>query len=127
MNSAENLYLAPETLYRLGNASSPLLTRVRPGEIDTIPMNGVTMIIANGKGVSLYNKSGLDLAPLSGWVWEIQANTAFPPGVKLIKDAQPPGHYTLSPSRNMPVQEFVALLERVVIHCIKVFKKTGVG
>jgi hypothetical protein len=53
------------------------------------------------------------------------ANTVFPVGLKLVKDTQPPGHYTLCPSRNMPVQDFVALLEKVVIHCRKVFKKTG--
>lgn len=34
MKTNEPLYLAPEVLYRLGNASSPLLTRVRPDEID---------------------------------------------------------------------------------------------
>jgi hypothetical protein len=27
----EKLYLVPEDLYRLGNATSPLLTRLRPG------------------------------------------------------------------------------------------------
>jgi hypothetical protein len=34
MNSMETLYLAPETLYRLGNATSPLLSRMRPDDID---------------------------------------------------------------------------------------------
>jgi hypothetical protein len=127
MGSTETLYFAPEALYRLGNASSPLLTKLRPGEIDTISLNGVAMIVANGKGISLYNKSGLELAPISGWVWEIQASTPFPPGLKLMKDDQPPGHYTLCPSSNMPIREFVSLLERVVIHCSKVFKKTSFG
>ena len=85
------------------------------------------MIVANGKGVSLYNRPGLDLAPLTGWVWEIQAGTQFPIGLKLVKDDSPQGHYTLCPAQNMPVREFVALLERVVIHCTKVFKKTSSG
>ena len=123
MSTRENLYLAPETLYRLGNATSPLLTRVRPGEIDTINMNGVTMIVANGKCVSLYNKTGLDLAPVTGWVWEIKSQTQMPIGLKLIKDNRPEGHYSLCPTKNMSVHEFVALLEKVVIHCKKVFKK----
>ena len=123
MKTKETIYLSPETLYRLGNGSSPLLTRVRPGEVDTIDVNGVTMIVANGKGISLYNKVGLDLATLSGWVWEIKPHTAMPLGLKLIKDDKPEGHYSLCPTRNMPASEFVSLLEKVVIHCKKSFKK----
>lgn len=123
MKPNEKIYLSSESLYRLGNASSPLLTRIRPKEVDITEINGINIIIANNKGVSLYNKTGLDLAPLTGWVWEIKANTKFPAGLKLKKDDQPEGHYTLCPTRNMPVNEFVALLENVVIHCKKVFKK----
>ncbi len=123
MKTNEAVYLSPETLYRLGNGSSPLLTRVRPGEVDTIKVNGVTMIVANRKGISLYNKTGLDLAPLSGWVWEIKENTSLPTGLKLIKDNRPEGHYSLCPTKNMSIHEFVSLLEKVVIHCKKSFKK----
>jgi len=127
MGATETLYLASETLYRLGSSSSPLLTKLRPGEIDIIRVNDEAVIVANGKGVSLYNKAGLDVAPLTGWVWEIQSGTHFPLGLRLIKDDRPQGHYTLCPLRNMPVHEFVALLEKVVIHCTKVFKKTSSG
>lgn len=123
MNPREKVYLAPEALYRIGNASSPLLTKVRPGEIDTIVVNGVTQIVANGKGISLYNGRGLKLAPVTGWVWEISENTQMPIGLKLIKDDRPEGHYSLCPSRNMSVHEFISLLEKVVIYCRKVFKK----
>lgn len=123
MNRKEPLYLAPETLYRLGNGTSPLMSRIRPGEIDLTEINGIKIIISNGKGVSLYNKSGLDLSPLTGWVWEIGQNTKLPVGLKFIKDDSPEGHYSLCPSKNMPVNEFVGLLEKVAIHCKKVFKK----
>ena len=123
MKQNEPIYLSPETLYRIGNGTSPLLTKVRPGEVDTIDINGVTHIIANGKGISLYNKQGLDLAPITGWVWEISPKTPIPHGLKLIKDNRPEGHYSLCPSRNMSVHEFIAQLEKVVIHCKKVFKK----
>ncbi len=119
----ETIYLSPETLYRIGNGTSPLLTKVRPGEVDTIDVNGITHIVANGKGISLYNKQGLDLAPLTGWVWEISTNTRLPSGLKLIKDDRPEGHYSLCPVKNMSTHEFIAQLEKVVIHCKKIFKK----
>lgn len=125
MISNEPLYLAPETLYRLGNATSPLLSRMRPSDIDITEINGIKVVIANHKGVSLYNKEGLNLAPVTGWVWEIGAHTSLPSGLRLTKDNTPVGHYTLSPARNMPVHEFVGLLEKVAIHCRKVFKKNA--
>jgi len=123
MTSQEKIYLSPETLYRIGNGSSPLLTKVRPDEVDIMEVNGIKQIVANGKGISLYNEEGLNLAPLTGWVWEISPNTQMPTGLKLIKDQRPEGHYSLCPSRNMSVHEFISLLEKVVIHCRKVFKK----
>ena len=85
--------------------------------------NDVKTVVANKKGVSLYNKEGLDLVLLTGWVWEIKANTSLPHGLKLVKDDEPLGYYTLSPIRNMAVHEFVGLLDQVAIHCRKMFKK----
>ena len=123
MKLIEKLYIVPEDLYRLGNASSPLLTRIRPGEVDVTELNGIKMIVANGKGISLYNKEGLDMVPLTGWVWEISARTQLPFGLKLVKDDRPEGHYTICPTQNMSVHEFVGLLESIVIYCKKVYKK----
>jgi hypothetical protein len=123
MKLNEKMYIVPEDLYRLGNASSPLMTRIRPGEVDVTELNGIKMIVANGKGISLYNKTGLELIPLTGWVWEISARTPLPFGLKLVKDDKPEGHYTICPIRNMSVHEFVGLLESIVIYCKKVFKK----
>ena len=123
MGQNEKLYLVPEDLYRLGNATSPLLSRIRPGEIDLVEVDGIRMIIANGKGISLYNKVGLDLVPLKGWVWEISANTHLPLGLRLNKDDRPEGHYTICPNRNMSVHEFVGLLESIVINCKKLYRK----
>lgn len=53
------------------------------------------MVAANQKGVSLYNKEGLDLVPLTAWVWKIKAHTNLPPGIKLGKGNNPLGLYTL--------------------------------
>lgn len=123
MKNKEKLYIAQEDLYRLGNAGSSLISRVRGREVDIIEINGIKTIIANNKGISLYNRAGLDKMPLSGWVWEIKASTVFPMGLKLIKDDTPEGHYTLAPLHNMLFSEYLSLLEKVAVHCQKVFKK----
>lgn len=123
MRTKEKLYISQEDLYRLGNAGSSLISRVRGREVDIIEVNGLKTVIANGKGISLYNRAGLDKMPLTGWVWEIKAPSKFPFGLKLIKDDNPEGHYTLAPVQNMLFSEYLALLEKVAVHCKKVFKK----
>jgi hypothetical protein len=123
MSTNEPLYLFPETLYRIGKGTDPTLTAIRPHEISIIHVNGIAMIVADGRGVSLYNKSGLELAPLTGWAWEIKAFTRVPPGLKLIRDPEPEGHYTLCPVENMTLSTYIGLLEKLVIHCTKAFKK----
>lgn len=123
MSNNETLYISSEDLYRLGNASSSLISRVREQEVDTIQVNGIKVVLANKKGISLYNKIGIDKTTLSGWVWEIRQGTFFPQGLQLIKDDSPEGHYTLAPTHNMPFTEYISLLEKIALHCQKVFRK----
>lgn len=73
--------------------------------------------------MSLFNKEGLESNTLTGWVWTIKQNTAFPLGLKLIKDQKPLGHYTLAPAQNIPLSEYINLLEKMVIYCEKYFRK----
>lgn len=122
----EKLYLTQEDLYRFGNSTSSRLTKVRPTEIDTMEINGILTVIANNKGVSLFNKEGLDKTHLTGWVWEISKSTTLPAGLKLFKDTSSgasPGHFMLVPSRNMTLSEYIGLLETVAIKCRKLLKK----
>jgi len=118
----EDLYLAPEDLFRLGNSTSPRLANVRqPKDISTIEINGILVVIANGKGVSLSTKERLDSTPMSGWVWKIPKNTPIPMGLTLLNDR--PGHYSICPQVNMPLDEFRGLLSKLAMKCQKVFKK----
>ena len=72
----KDLYFAPEDLFRLGNSTGPRLTNVRrPKDIDTTELNGILMVISNGKGVSLSTKERIDKTPMSGWVWKIARGT----------------------------------------------------
>ncbi|MEY4589371.1 MAG: hypothetical protein RL497_1447 [Pseudomonadota bacterium] len=118
----EDLYLAPEDLFRLGNATDPRLTHIRrPKDIDTLELNGILVVVANGKGVSLFTKERLNSSPISGWVWKIPKNTFIPSGLKLINDR--PGHYSICPNTNMPLDEFKGCLSKLAMKCQKVFNK----
>lgn len=118
----EDLYMAPEDLFRLGNATDPRLTNLRrPKDIDTIEINGILVAVANGKGISLFTKARMQSNPMSGWVWKIAKGTAVPLGLKLLTDRS--GHYTVCPITNMPLDEFKGLLSKLAMKCQKVFKK----
>lgn len=118
----EDLYFTPEDLYRLGNSSSARLTNVRrPKDVDTMEINGIIVVIANGKGVSLFAKDRLDRTQMSGWVWKISKGVRVPTGLKLLNDR--PGHYSICPISNMPLDEFIGLLSKLALNCHKVFKK----
>lgn len=117
-----DLYLAPEDLYRLGNATDPRLTHIRrPKDIDTIEINGLLVVIANGKGISLATQERISKSPISGWVWKISKGTQMPIGLRLINDRE--GHYSVCPISNMPLDEFRGLLSKLAFKCQKVFKK----
>jgi len=121
MTNTEKLYITQEDLYRVGNLSSPRLTNIRPNEINIRLLNGIKIIVANGKGVSLYNQNGLEKSALSGWVWEIKQGSHIPFGLTLR--AGKGGHYLLCPMQNMPLSSYAGLLEKMALTCHKVYKK----
>lgn len=81
-----------------------------PKDVDTIEINGVQVVIANGKGVTLANRHRLQLSPVAGWVRRIPKGTAVPPGLRLINDR--PGDDSLCPDQTMPMDEFKGLLSK---------------
>lgn len=118
----EDLFISPEDLYRLGNSSDPRLTHVRrPKDVDTVEMNGVLVVIANGKGISLATRSRIEKSGTSGWVWRLPKGTPMPYGVRLINDRS--GHYSLCPVHNMPLDEFKGLLAKLAMRCHKVSRR----
>ncbi len=118
----EDLFLAPEDLYRLGNSTDPRLTHLRqPKDIDTVAINGIIVAVANGKGISLSTKSRMETTQMSGWVWKIGKGTPMPIGLRLINAR--PGHYSLCPVSNMPLDEFKGLLAKLALKCQKMSKQ----
>ena len=80
------LYMLDEDLYRLGNATSPKLDNVRPQDVDTYERNGILMVRANGKGISVGTLAYLKLLRISGWLWKIPATTLLPQGLLFYPD-----------------------------------------
>lgn len=110
----------------MGSSGSHKISAVRPIDANTMIVNGVTVIIANGKGVSLYIIEKIIEKNLTGFAWKFNKGTQVTPGLKLVSDE--PQHYMLAPGANMPVDKYKGLLEEMGIRCGKYFhvKKGGV-
>jgi hypothetical protein len=91
--------------------------------VDTLVINGIVVVIANQKGISVFDKDAIDKSPMSGWVWEFHPNTSLPQGLKLVNDRQ--GHYCIAPIVNMPVDKYKGLLEELGLKAARVFNKQG--
>lgn len=116
-------YILPEELFRLGNSSDPKLTNVRARDVDVTTVNGIKVVIANGKGISVYDRAGIDQSPMTGWVWRFPPNTRASVGLKLVNDK--PHHFCIAPAQNMPVDKYKGLLEEMAMKANRVFKKEG--
>jgi len=116
-------YIIPEEIFRLGNSNSPRLSNVRPRDVNTTIINGIEVIIANGKGVSVFDKAGINEAPMSGWVWQFSQSTHVPIGLKLVQDKK--HHYCIAPVQNMPIDKYKGLLEEMAMHAKRIYKKEG--
>jgi hypothetical protein len=119
----KEFYLIPEEIFRLGNSSSPRLSNVRPRDVNTIEINGIIIVVANGKGISVFDKEGINQSPMSGWVWRFRPNTNIPFGLKLVKDKA--HHYCIAPITNMPLSKYKGLLEEMAVSATRVYKKEG--
>jgi|SRR5690606_18074239 len=119
----KEFFILPEELFRLGNSNSSRLSNVRSRDVDTIEINGITVIRANGKGISVFDRTGINESPMTGWVWRFPPNTQPPVGLKLVQDK--PHHYCIAPAHNMPVDKYKGLLEEMALKATRVFKKEG--
>jgi len=118
-----DFYIVPEEIFRLGNSQSAKLSNVRPRDVSTVNIHGIEVIIANGKGVSVFDKEGINGSPMSGWIWCFSKNTQIPIGLKLVQNKK--HHYCIAPINNMPIDKYKGLLEEMAMRSRRVYKKEG--
>ena len=125
MIAIKEFYLFPEDVYRMGNSNTPRMSAIRKDEVSLIVINGVTVVVANNKGVSVWTKEGVIDKGLTGYAWLIKGGSAIPFGLKIVNDTK--GHYLLAPAKNMPLDTYKGLLEEMGMQCIKYLniKKDG--
>ena len=121
----KEFYLFPEDVYRMGNSTNHRMAVIRQDEVTTTVIKGVTIVIANNNGVSVWTKEGIIEKGLTGYAWLIKTGATLPIGLKLVNDT--PGHYMLAPVRNLPLDTYKGLLEEMGMKCEKYLqiKKDG--
>ncbi len=117
----DDLFIVPEDLYHLGTSSDPKLAHIRSRDLVLREINGITMVVANGRGISLATKERLDKSPMTGWVWCLNKHAAIAKGLVLVNDRQ--GHYCIAPLKNMPLSEFIRRLSQLGLKCQKLFRQ----
>lgn len=118
-----DFYIVPEDIYRIGNQDTPRLNHVRSRDINTTAFGREFMVIANGKGVSVYDRKGINESPMNGWVWRISANTRLPSGLILVQDKK--HHFCIAPQHNMLLSRYKQLLDQLSPRAQRIAKKPG--
>ncbi|MGN7875563.1 hypothetical protein ACTJKJ_18535 [Roseateles sp. 22389] len=119
----KEFFIVPEEVFRLGNSTSPKLAHVRPHDVRQTVINGIIVVVANNKGISVFDKDGIARTDMSGWVWKFAPSTPFPVGLKLVNDK--PGHFCIAPTSDMPLDKYKGLLEELALKAMRVFYKQG--
>lgn len=117
----DDLFIVPEDLYHLGTSTESMLTYVRTRDLVLLELNGVTMVVANGRGISLASKTRLDKSPMTGWVWCLNKHMTIPKGLVLVNDRL--GHYCITPIKNMPLRDYIRCLAQLDLKCQKLFRQ----
>lgn len=119
----KEFFIVPEEVFRLGNSTSPKLSHIRSHDVRQTMINGIVVVIANNKGISVFDKDGIARTDMSGWVWKFAPSTPFPAGLKLVNDK--PGHFCIAPTNDMPMDKYKGLLEELALKATRVFYKQG--
>ncbi len=119
-----DFYIVPEDVFRLGNADNPRMSHVRPRDVDWTEVNGILVIIANNRGISVFDAEGITRSTMSGWIWKFSPGIQLPQGLKLVHDK--PHHYCIAPTANMPLDKYKGLLEELGLKATRIIQKPGI-
>lgn len=93
----------PVDLYRMGNANSPRLDRVRPQDVSIYEENGQSWVMPNSGGISTFSVQGKG----KNW-WKLDRGTEIPFELTLINDHD--NHWAWEPSSIMPLEQYETAL-----------------
>src|SRR4051812_4187714 len=94
-------------LFRTGNSDGPSL--IRPGM--DIRWDHQGLVHPRGGGLSCFD--GFGNIVTKGRVWVLTGDRPLPPGLEVVPDPPPVGHYLIGPSRSMTLDQLLTLLAQL--------------
>ncbi|WP_215395984.1 hypothetical protein [Rheinheimera oceanensis] len=122
----------PVNLYRNGSKNSPQLHKLRTMpprmleesfDIQIYTKNGVDYVSKDTGGISTFDREKPGFGTF--W-WKIPRGTKLPSGLRVSMDFNPkpsahPTHYTIRPLYDMPLRQYISLLEELAAFAERTF------
>lgn len=96
----------PVDLFRMGNANSPRMDRVRPQDVSIYEDNDQRWVMPNSGGISTFSMLGKG----KNW-WKLDQGTKIPPDLKLVNDHS--NHWAWEPSSMMSLDQYETALRQI--------------
>lgn len=125
----------PVNLYRNGGKNSPQLHKLRTMpprtleesfDIRIYTKNGVDYVSKDTGGISTFDR---EKPGFGAFWWKIPRGTKLPSGLRVSMDFNPkpsanPTHYTIRPMYDMPLRQYISLLEDLAAFAERTFNVT---
>ncbi|QFT55048.1 hypothetical protein [Microbulbifer sp. THAF38] len=118
--SLREMYIDSNFLPKFGRFEQEENFEFLTSKLDTTFLNNRTIVIANGKGIRVFDQKSINQSNLNGWVCRFTASTKLPNGIKITEHTS--GQYFISPERNMTTERFIELLKEMSLSAITLFK-----
>ncbi|WP_444909715.1 hypothetical protein [Microbulbifer sp. TRSA005] len=118
--SLREIYIDSNSLPKFGYSREEDVNMLT-SNLDTTFLNNISIVIANGKGIRIFDQESINQSTLIGWVCRFPAGTTPPNGLRITE--QGPGQYYISPERNMTATRFIELLKEMSLKAITLFKR----
>lgn len=124
--------VVPVNLYRSGTKNSPHLHKLRTMpprtleqsfDIQIYKKSGMDYVSKDTGGISTFDR---ERSAFGGFWWKIPKGTKIPPGLRISMDFNPkpsinPTHYTIRPLYDMPLMQYISLLEELALSAERMF------
>ncbi len=128
--------VVPTALFRSGTKNSPQLHKLRTMpprtieqsfDIEIYKKDNIYFVAKDTGGISTFDR---EKAGFGQFWWKIPKGTKIPNGLRISRDFQQkpsinPTHYTIRPLYDMPLSQYILLLEQLALSTEKMFDESN--
>lgn len=125
--------VVPTNLFRSGTKNAPQLHKLRTMpprtieesfDIEIYKKGGIDFVSKDTGGISTFDR---EKPGFGDFWWKIPKGTQIPLGLRVSRDFNPkpstqPTHYTIRPACDMPLTQYISLLQELALSAERTFK-----